>query len=81
MRLIDADELIKRIPITHADDFQNCRNCSLLEDWEVEVLVDDAPTIDAVEVVRCKDCIHCFFCRDLLNKEPDDFCSDGIRRG
>ena len=45
-RLIDADELLKRIPITHADELQNCRNCSLLCDWEVEDLVDDAPTIE-----------------------------------
>ena len=44
-RLIDADELLKRIPITHADELQNCRNCSLLCDWEVEDIVDDAPTI------------------------------------
>lgn len=32
------------------------------------------------EIVRCKDCIHRFFCRDPLNREPDDFCSDGERR-
>lgn len=72
-RLIDADELLKRIPITHADEFQNCRNCSLLDDWEVENLVDDAPTIVEFEgdinkvivkgeeyhrIVRCKDCKH-----------------------
>lgn len=44
-RLIDADELKKRIPITHADEFENCRNCSLLCDWEVEDIVDNAPTI------------------------------------
>jgi hypothetical protein len=44
-RLIDADELKKRIPITYADEFENCRRCSLLHDWEVEDIVDDAPTI------------------------------------
>lgn len=34
---------------------------------------------DWVHVVRCRDCIHWFFCRDPLNKEPDDYCSDGER--
>lgn len=56
MRLIDADELKKRIPITHADEFENCRNCSLLCDWEVENIVDDAPTIEPQEFEWCHDC-------------------------
>lgn len=45
--------------------------------------VDDAPTIDAVEVVRCKDC-HWYkepYC-DMHNGEKfndNDFCSYGER--
>ena len=87
MRLIDADELKKRIPITHADEFENCRNCSLLCDWEVENLVDDAPTIDAVEVVRCKDCKwwldsdHTCHEHSLVSPmTANDFCSRAERR-
>lgn len=95
MRLIDADELLKRIPITHADEFQNCRNCSLLDDWEVEILVEDSPVIDAVPVVRCKDCIeyqsditwtskqtgwcYCTILDQFL--KPEDYCSYGVKRG
>ena len=53
-------------------------------------LIDDVPTVDAVEVVRCKDCKryvegHCL--RELgggsyvpFPMKPDDFCSYGERR-
>lgn len=48
MRLIDADALKKSVPNTHVDIFENCRNCELLDDEQVEELIDNAPTIDAV---------------------------------
>lgn len=55
--------------------------------------VDDAPTIDAVEVVRCKDCKHAYYadnrvphertwvCERFMNEEinANDFCSFGER--
>ena len=47
MRLIDADELKEHV----WRDKLNTRE--LISD-----LVDKQPTIDAVEVVRCKDCIY-----------------------
>lgn len=52
----------------------------------------DAPTIDAVPVVRCKDCKHyvksdaehpdCDFCKRLIcgTIRPDFFCADGERK-
>ena len=56
--------------------------------------IEAAPTVDAVEVVRCKDCKHC--CLDLSGREnhlcmrkevgfvvrrkANDFCSYGERR-
>ena len=52
--------------------------------------LDEAPAIDAVAVVRCKDCKHyrntdcgymCKFWVDWLPTEDDDFCSYGERRG
>ena len=57
-------------------------------------IIADAPTVDAVEVVRCKDCNNCcetvdrfgkgLFCkrwsRDWKRVQPDDFCSYGERR-
>ncbi len=61
-----------------------------------EFYADDAPTVDAVEVVRCKDCIHyvnllgggsdyrcSIFCGCYERPYPtnaDDFCSYGERR-
>lgn len=48
------------------------------------VMIDEQPTIDAVEVVRCKDCRFCFdgFCdsegvTSNALVEPDWFCADG----
>lgn len=47
MRLIDVDALIERLK---KDNPQT----SKLK-W-AQIVADNAPTIDAVEVVRCKDC-------------------------
>lgn len=45
MRLIDADELILSFGVS--DD-----------DIMAKETINDAPTIDAVPVVRCRDCVH-----------------------
>lgn len=47
--------------------------------------VREAPTIDAVEVVRCKDCVHYHPCNLIecskltLDVEADFFCAYGER--
>lgn len=46
MRLIDADALKTSVPKTSADIFENCRNCKLLDDWQVKELIDNAPTVE-----------------------------------
>ena len=64
MRLIDADALYNSFGASG-----NCGSCqrdaykcqyynehTLMEFCE---RIDDAPTVDAVEVVRCKDCYYC----------------------
>ena len=54
-------------------------------------IVNAAPTVDAVPVVRCKDCknlvnttinANCFLICDISDMEiaPEDFCSHGERR-
>ena len=58
-------------------------------DWwykgrNIRRVIDDAPTVDAVVVTRCKDCAHlygtlCTVCG--LLPQPDDFCSYGERKG
>ena len=52
--------------------------------------IDDAPTVDAVPVVRCKDCKHfkrnlendtyCSSVNGLTDPQEDDFCSYGERK-
>ena len=48
--------------------------------------IDNAPAVDAVEVVRCKDCIYnekssCMFSQFVNpHYRPDYFCADGERR-
>lgn len=76
MRLIDADALI---------DAMN------LSDYEAETealeTIANAPTIDAVEVVRCKDCKHSQvdelwhmrWCKGVTVKD-EHFCADGERK-
>ena len=49
MRLIDADALLTKKFIT--DDIDSYDTIPVDE-------IVDAPTIDAVEVVRCRDCMH-----------------------
>jgi hypothetical protein len=88
MRLIDADVLLKK-----ADWFEYYDEDGHWDGFE-RIDVDDvekAPTVDAVEVVRCKDCrfyeenaeSRTRFCRRGLNYQyavPDGFCSYGERR-
>lgn len=61
MRLIDLDSLI-------AEFNKRCRGecCCCTEDYCGSGnegcgcrVIDEAPTVDAVEVVRCKDCYYC----------------------
>ena len=84
MRLIDADAL-------HEFVEKEFRNDTPYEwAWALTV-VDHAPTIDAVEVVRCKECrmyeenptAVTHLCRRELNylyAKPDGFCSYGERK-
>lgn len=73
MRLIDADAL-------NLDDLNDCGNFAVYLS-DVEYMIENAPTIDAVPVVRCKDCK--FYDRDAclcLNTRNSYICADGERR-
>ena len=89
MRLIDADALIKTL---ETQDYSNAPDT--LEEWTPQDLtnaeifdINNAPTVDAVEVVRCKECK--FYSEDEKWCEwlglcgafnENDFCSHGERR-
>ena len=91
MRLIDADWVLEHIKPYELSD----------EDWSVtggtairliHNAIDNAPTVDAVPVVRCRECKHrgtddCIFHikgepadEELLLKLDNDFCSYGERK-
>ena len=87
-RLIDANSLLRHKRKMSGADFGG-------EFWDEAVLISDiknAPTVDAVEVVRCRDCKHrgtdyCIFHikgepadEELLRKLDNDFCSYGKRK-
>ena len=87
MRLIDANERIKWLEdnTTEEEWLVNQYNA----DW-IYSMLEHAPTVDAVEVVRCKDCKHCsnntpdglHWCDEHERGSlcDDDFCSYGERR-
>jgi hypothetical protein len=73
-RLIDANALME-LARNHIDGIVDCNDIARF------------PRVDAVEVVRCKDCKHleitgCYGeCRKLVRiVKPWDFCSYGERR-
>lgn len=83
MRLIDADALMERLS-------KKLRDGDVLYNIPPSA-IDNAPTIDAVPVVQCKDCANSaeypwrpedrFWCP--VNNRPvcvDDFCSDGVKK-
>ena len=76
-RLIDADAFLEKMKRTS-------RYFGVVFD------VEEMPTVDAVEVVRCRECKHCdpenHHCDHHmgtaapLRRKPDDFCSYGERK-
>ena len=86
-RLIDANralEIVRDQGIAHPSAYHLTNYATLI--------LQEAPTVDAVEVVRCRDCKHrgtddCIFHikgepadEELLRKLDNDFCSCGERK-
>ena len=78
MRLIDADALIEDALTEGAYGYVDAKQ------------IADAPTVDAVEAVRCRDCIHsyeefgftCCTCGPYVDclVRPNFYCADGKRK-
>lgn len=92
MRFIDADPLMLRIKeeaINQAESYADRHHAVVLAYGDCYGKIESAPTIDAVEVVRCKDCKHkggSHLCEDKIYckrlrcyMEENDFCSYGER--
>lgn len=84
-RLIDANralEIVRDQRIAHPNAYHLTNYATLI--------LREAPTVDAVEVVRCRECKHCdpenYHCDHSmgtaapLRRKPDDFCSYGERK-
>ena len=77
MRLIDADALAKFIDYGHL----NNPNEKLYSENDIREMIDMMPTVDAVPVIRCKDCArndNCFMYRESGNDEG--YCAWADRR-
>jgi hypothetical protein len=57
-------------------------HCDGCNEWEWAFNKPTQPTVDAVEVVRCKDCIYQAECAftEWLGRNGNGFCSCGERR-
>ena len=87
MRLIDVDDAINKINDLCVDSNENwigTDNQSFVDHSEVIDILCDAPTVDAVPVVRCKECKYwqpyCFCDLLLTAMDEECFCSYGKRR-
>ncbi len=92
MRLIDADAL-KAVYERYINEPHVRVMTAAGQGMQIAIkscieILDNAPTIDAVPVVRCKDCEHLMFsdCYGECAKGhkgvvyPDDTCKFGVRR-
>ena len=76
MSLINREALL-----SYADLWASCGDHYTEED--VIMMITTAPTVDAVPVVRCRECKHLGFCGDATNLEVMGFygyCSRGERK-
>lgn len=79
MRLIDADRLSEAIYDNVSAPYEE--SVWAKEDCLAEI--EAAQTVDAVPVVRCRECKHLGFCGDATNLEVMGFygyCSRGERK-
>ena len=95
MRLIDADALKRKsVPLLFPTKMEPCGHIPVPVNSVVVAEIEQAPTIDAVHVVRCRECKHykTGVCLKIYydglasryawqERKPDAFCSYGERKG
>lgn len=87
-RYIDADKFLDWLDVGHYRP--PCELC--FSEGDVKDMIDQRPTADVVEVVRCKDCVHsleitdvgkyiCTLSNGLIGRlNGTEYCSYGARR-
>ena len=86
MRLIDADKLLQEIEFEYDLDYGE----TLIDPRDFADAVCEAPTVDAVPVVRCRECRYyaasgattsfCIHPGGMKFTSDSDYCSRGQRR-
>ena len=86
-RLIDANAALEKVCENCCCDFEECKQIGFCVDYEN---INHLPTVDAMEVVRCKDCKYsewdcdCSLYLCLHHgcdwNDGEHFCSYGERR-
>ena len=78
MRLIDVDDLIDFINMGHLrNPLESC-----FSERDVVDMLESRPTVDAVEVVRCRDCKHRYsdsWC-EYVDDDDNFYCARGERK-
>ena len=81
MRLIDVDKLVSSLNWLVESGMTGNKTKAVIK-LAIQT-ADGQPTVDAVEVVRCKDCTYCDngWCYDFgIHMNDNEFCSGGERR-
>lgn len=87
-RLIDADALLPMMKYATTDNEIGVFPIKIGFNTIAKV-IDDAPTVDAVPVIRCKDCKHYYALNEVrgncseynfVEKIPIDYCSWAERK-
>lgn len=92
-RLIDANALMELYEM--GEELRDYAQVLSVPIPVIQQNIKDMPTVDAVEVVRCKECVHWYDQEEVCLKiysdgavspyawqfrKPEDFCSYGERR-
>lgn len=92
MRLIDAENILKEYEhidwycVSKEGQFRRgatTEDNPLIHYYDGEEIIKNAPTVDAVEVVRCKDCKHRYsdsWC-EYVDDDDNFYCARGERKG
>ena len=91
-RLVNAEAIARKLKYAHCTDCNVVRQIQCSACWVNDVLeLLEGDSVDAVEVVRCKDCKHRAIGDDVcihpnrigdgyIEVKDDDFCSYGERK-
>ena len=86
MRLIDADKLLTKLSSSSGDTWaRDIKTISVWWSHAVKIkdnfvyLIENEPTVDAVEVVRCRECLRERHCKFTQYQGMNGYCSLGER--